>query len=71
MTNREKYDWLIKDCMRPGSRRSYCNDLIKLIYYKDPKRRCAWYDSAGDVQVRSCEECKIKFGKWLREEDEE
>lgn len=70
MTNQEKYAWLIKECMRPGSYRSYCNDLIKVVYYKDPKRRCAWYEN-GEIFVRSCEDCKIRFSKWLREEAEE
>lgn len=71
MTNKEKYADLIADCMKPYSRRSYCKDLIKLVYLKNPKIRCAWYDAEGDVQVRSCEACKRHFMAWLREEVEE
>ena len=71
MTNKEKYADLIADCMKPYSKRSYCKDLIKLVYLKDPKIRCAWYDAEGDVQVRSCEACKRHFMAWLKEEADE
>ena len=71
MTNKEKYADLRADCMKPYSKRSYCKDLIKLVYLKDPKIRCAWYDAEGDVQVRSCEACKRHFMAWLKEEADE
>lgn len=71
MTNKEKYQKLISHCMVPGSKHSYCNDLIKPYYLKDPNRKCAWYDDNGYVHVKDCNECKKGFSAWLKAEYDE
>ena len=67
MTNKEHYKRLISHCMSPGIH-SFCNDLIKPYYLRDPKAKCASWNEDGSFTVRNCDECKKGFSKWLDQE---